>query len=343
MTNEYAADEPNTARVASEIARRAPAAPAMRDELTIDELVSQVSLIQQAMSKVMHDGEHYGVIPGTGSKPTLLKPGAEKLCLLFRLDPEYATERVVEGDHLTAITTCTLYKITTGQRWGSGQAICSSKESKYAYRKGERICPECGQAAIIKGKEQYGGGWLCWKKRNGCGAQWPDGATQIESQNVDRVDNPDLADTWNTIIKMACKRALVAAVLNVTAASDIFTQDIEEIAENTAAAKAETAPAATAPRPAAPPMPTSAVPASKPMPKNTGEFASLAKARGWSQMDTVKWARSVISELVEKAVKDWTEDDYALLIRRFHEWTAQKAAQAWNGMPPAAAENTREV
>ena len=208
----------------------------MRDELTIDELVGQVSLIQQAMSKVMHDGEHYGVIPGTGSKPTLLKPGAEKLCLLFRLDPEYATERVVEGDHLTAITTCTLYKITTGQRWGSGQAICSSKESKYAYRKGERTCPECGHNAIIKGRAEYGGGWLCYGKKGGCGAKWPDGATVIEGQNVDRVDNPDLADTWNTIIKMACKRALVAAVLNVTAASDIFTQDIEEIAENTAAA-----------------------------------------------------------------------------------------------------------
>jgi hypothetical protein len=30
----------------------------------------------------------YGVIPGT-SKPTLLKPGAEKLCRLFNLRPSY--------------------------------------------------------------------------------------------------------------------------------------------------------------------------------------------------------------------------------------------------------------
>src|SRR3990167_6110701 len=317
-------------------------------ELTVEDLIAQMQKIRTVMEKVMVRDDpakgiagHYGVIPGT-NKPTLLKPGAEKLCLLFRLDPEYATERVVEDGHLTAITTCTLYKITTGQRWGSGQAICSSKESKYAYRKGERICPECGQSAIIKGKEQYGGGWLCWKKRNGCGAQWPDGATQIEGQNVDRVDNPDLADTWNTIIKMACKRALVAAVLNVTAASDIFTQDIEEIAENTVA-RVETAPAATAPRPAAPPMPAPAAPASKPMPKNAGEFAGLAKARGWSQMEAVKWARSMMGELTEKAVKDWTEDDYALLVRRFHEWTAQETSQAWSGMPPATAENTRDV
>ena len=79
------------------------------------------------------------------------------------------------------------------------------------------------------------------------------------------------------------------------------------------------------------------------MPKNAGEFASLAKDHGWSQMETVKWARSVMSELVEKAVKDWTEDDYGMLVRRFHEWTAQETAQVWNDMKPATAENTREV
>ena len=101
------------------------------------------------------------------------------------------------------------------------------------------------------------------------------------------------------------------------------------------------------------PMPASAVPASSgaakatqavPKPQgNAGEFASLAKDHGWSQADTVKWARAVASELTEKAVKDWTEDDYGMLVRRFHEWTAQETAQAWSGMPPATAENTREV
>jgi hypothetical protein len=39
-------------------------------------------------------------------------------------------------------------------------------------------------------------------------------------------DNP--ADYFNTCLKMAKKRALVDAVLTSTAASDIFTQDIEE-------------------------------------------------------------------------------------------------------------------
>ena len=42
------------------------------------------------------------------------------------------------------------------------------------------------------------------------------------------VENEDIADLWNTVLKMAKKRAFVDAVRSTTAASDIFTQDIEE-------------------------------------------------------------------------------------------------------------------
>jgi hypothetical protein len=37
------------------------------------------------------------------------------------------------------------------------------------------------------------------------------------------------ADLANTVLKMACKRAKMAMVLNVTAASDCFTQDLEDL------------------------------------------------------------------------------------------------------------------
>ena len=43
------------------------------------------------MAGAMVKGEDYGVIPGTGSKPTLLKPGAEKLCVLFKLSTKIET------------------------------------------------------------------------------------------------------------------------------------------------------------------------------------------------------------------------------------------------------------
>jgi hypothetical protein len=41
--------------------------------------------------------------------------------------------------------------------------------------------------------------------------------------------NPDLADVYNTVLKMAKKRAQVDATLTVVGASDLLTQDIEEI------------------------------------------------------------------------------------------------------------------
>jgi len=36
-------------------------------------------------------------------------------------------------------------------------------------------CPECGEGkAVIKGKEEYGGGWVCFAKKGGCGFKWQD-------------------------------------------------------------------------------------------------------------------------------------------------------------------------
>ena len=43
-----------------------------------------------------------------------------------------------------------------------------------------------------------------------------------------QVENPDIADVYNTVLKMAKKRAFVDAVRSTTAASDIFTQDVDE-------------------------------------------------------------------------------------------------------------------
>lgn len=216
-------------------------------ELTVAEVKSQVNKIQELMRAEMTEGEHFGVIPGTGTKPTLLKSGAEKLCLMFRLDPEYKLEKDWEGEHLTITATCTLYHIPTGNRVASGVAMCSTREAKYAWRKAERICPKCNAAAIIKGKEAYGGGWLCWRNHKtnpGCGAKFADGDQAIEGQPTDRIPNEDLPDTYNTVAKMACKRALTAATLNATAASDIFTQDLEE---NVSSAEAKPEPTPSGP------------------------------------------------------------------------------------------------
>ena len=197
--------------------------------LSIVDIKAQVNLIQHVMREVMQKDQHYGVVPGTGSKPTLLKAGAEKLCLTFRLDPQYEITERQDGIHLHITSKCTLFHIASGQRYGSGMGSCSTREAKYAYRTQARKCPKCEKEAIIKGKEEYGGGWLCFKKKDGCGAKFADGDQAIEGQSSGRVPNEDVADQYNTVLKMANKRSLVAAVLNATAASDIFTQDIEDM------------------------------------------------------------------------------------------------------------------
>lgn len=191
------------------------------------ELVERLSVIREAMTTAMIDSVDYGHIPGT-DKPALLKPGAEKLGVLFQLDIQIVNEkRFGPGDHLTVMSRATVFHAPSGQRLGFGEGLCTTRERKYAYRKQERKCPSCGAAAVIKGKAEYGGGWLCWKKRDGCGAKFRDGDESIEAQQVGDVDNPDLPDLWNTILKMSAKRARVDAVLAVTGASALFTQDVE--------------------------------------------------------------------------------------------------------------------
>lgn len=153
-------------------------------------LQQRVAAVHAAYQGVMQPGVHYGVIPGTGSKPTLLKPGAEMLCTQFRLVPSYEVTRAdLPGGHREYGVTCTLTKLDTGQVWAQGVGLCTTMESKYRYR---------------------------WKGPKG---------------NRHREENQDIADTYNTVLKMAKKRALVDATLTATGCSDMFTQDVEDFAQ----------------------------------------------------------------------------------------------------------------
>lgn len=200
--------------------------------LTIDQLRDRVGLVHSAMRSVMKEGVHYGTVPGCGDKPMLKKPGAEVLCLLFQLASSYQIEeREGPGGHREFRVTCTLVHAPSGTFCGQGIGICSTMESRYRWRKSERCCPTCGGAFIIKGREEYGGGWLCFAKKGGCGAKFRDGDRAIEAQETGRVENPDLADCLNTVIKMAKKRALHDAVLTATGASELLSTDMDDFVE----------------------------------------------------------------------------------------------------------------
>ena len=203
--------------------------------MSLEKIKHQVSLIQQVMSAVMRVDEHYGTIPGT-NKPTLLKPGAEKLCQTFRLGAfleghgAEIVSRDMEHGHREYTVRLALVHLPSGTIVGHGIGVCGTMESKYRWRKQDRQCPSCGTYTILRSKFEKNGdrGWYCYAKIGGCGEEFDSNDPEIVTQITGRSENPDPADSYNTTAKMAKKRALVDAVLTATAASDIFTQDVED-------------------------------------------------------------------------------------------------------------------
>ena len=170
------------------------------------EIRQRVNLVQEVMQGIMKRETHYGTIPGT-QKPTLYKPGAEVLCVTFRVAQEYKIEDLsIQGVARYRITCVGRHQLT-GVALGEGVGECSSSEEKYKWR--GVICKAELDATPenLRRKKYY---------KNG--------------NTVDQV-RTEPADLANTILKMACKRAMIAMTLNVTAASDIFTQDIEDLPE----------------------------------------------------------------------------------------------------------------
>jgi len=171
--------------------------------MTAIEVRGQVNLIQEVMKSVMQEGQHYGKIPGAGDKPTLLKPGAEKIMATFRLSVDPEIEDLSVDDRIRYRVKCRLLW-PSGRFAGAGVGEASTDEEKYKWR--GIVSEDEWNATLETGKRIK-------FRRDG----------QVKQIRT----NP--ADLANTVLKMAKKRSLVDAVLTVTAASDIFTQDIEDM------------------------------------------------------------------------------------------------------------------
>lgn len=180
--------------------------------LTAADIRATVNLMQDVMIEVMRDGTHYGTIPGTKSK-SLYKAGAEKLMATFRLAASPEVEDLSQNGEVSYRVKVSLLS-ASGAFVGAGLGECSSQEDKYAWR--AAICPEEFEATPENRRR------IKFSKYMG----------KVEQKKQVRT-NP--ADVANTILKMAKKRAQVDAVITATAASDIFTQDIEDLPEEVVA------------------------------------------------------------------------------------------------------------
>ena len=290
---------------------------------------ARLAQFQEFVAGYMVPEEDFGIIPGT-AKPTLLKPGADKLCEIYGLSDEFEIIAEYSREDWTMIPPlfdytirCTLRSKRTGALAATGLGSCNSYEGKYRWRDLKRTCPKCGQPTIIKGKEEFGGGYICWKKEgksNGCGAKFSADDKQIIGQAVGRTENDDIATLKNTILKMSKKRAKIDATLSATRSSGIFTQDLEDIGAQEAS---HTAPA---PHRASDPKTDSDKPENlKPPGKDAQDFLDEQEEAKALQPAPRKPAGPTISEAQQKRFfaiatqAGWKKDEIkAAMLKEFH-------------------------
>lgn len=182
--------------------------------MSASDLRQQVNRVQEVMQAVMKEGEHYGVIPGMkqrdGEKPkrTLFKSGSEILLTTFHIAVEPEVEDLSDGNHIRYRVRCVGRHQQSGIVVGTGIGEASSAEEKYCWRRA--ICDEEFEDTDSERRRFKYSSW------NG----------KTTKQKQVRTNPADLA---NTILKMAKKRAQIDLTLTATAASDIFSQDIEDL------------------------------------------------------------------------------------------------------------------
>lgn len=161
------------------------------------------------VKRVLVEGIDFGRV-GDVDKKCLYKAGAERICQLYNLAPRFTADVATE-DFGRAIPffnyrlKCQLIHRPSGQVVGEGVGSCNSMESKYRYR-------------------------VQWW--NDSGKNPPQGQGWEQTRNKKwkkRAENVDTADVGNTVLKMAKKRAFIDATLTVAAASEFFTQDIDDL------------------------------------------------------------------------------------------------------------------
>lgn len=157
----------------------------------------------------LEQGRDYGRIPGAGNKPALLKPGAERLALAFGCRADY---EIVQGE------------------------VDHNRDNKYQDKSGRERTSFGLYRYVVR----------CVLTRHD-GAEVGSGLATCSSLESKYISRP--RDCENTVLKMAEKRALVAAVLGAFGLSDRFTQDIEDM-ENDEEPRARPAPQAAPPPPA---------------------------------------------------------------------------------------------
>jgi hypothetical protein len=94
--------------------------------------MQKIAQFQAIVQQNLKEGHDYGTIPGCGQKPTLLKPGAEKILMLMGVTSEYEiTEKVQDYDKGFFAFTVKCVLSRNGQVITEGVGHCNTREKKY--------------------------------------------------------------------------------------------------------------------------------------------------------------------------------------------------------------------
>jgi hypothetical protein len=199
---------------------------------TVARAIEQVEDLKKRYMKVDQDyGEYAGV-----DKPVILKPGMEKLALMFNLAPRYdIVERIIEPHQewvfeVSVKTYQSKYPNTIcnvcNNPVSKGAMICKNG-SGYAHQKCFMQNAEIsGSGEVIqkkKGVGYYHYVVRCNLVNKATGDTWCSALGECSSRDRGKENAPS-----NTILKMAEKRAFGAAVQNATCSSHLFTVDIDD-------------------------------------------------------------------------------------------------------------------
>lgn len=177
----------------------------------IAETMQKIAYFQTVMKQNLKEGHDYGVVPGT-QKPTLFKPGAEKILMLLGITSEYEIiEEIQDYDDGFFAFTVKAILSRNGQKITEGVGHANTKESRYMNRwVTESKLPEGIDKSTLQTRQKE--------------SKYNPGETYTEYL----IENSDSYTLANTVLKMAKKRAQVDAVLTVASLSEIFTQDMED-------------------------------------------------------------------------------------------------------------------
>ena len=113
--------------------------------VNVSTALTRYQTMKDFIDKVLNLNVDYGTIPGTNTKPVLLKPGAEKLAAFFGLAVTYEIiEKITDWTGHEHGEPFFYYHYKTkllrnGVVAGEGEGSCSLWETKYRYRNADRV------------------------------------------------------------------------------------------------------------------------------------------------------------------------------------------------------------